>query len=361
MKFLGAAAIATIAFVGGALAQQSAPLFVDTHGELRTIDLRSGEVAKVSRDGSVTPPRTPPPLQRRLHGMDYASIPSKAVWSPDGKRVAHVLQTFDTRVANGEIAITDADGGNVVAVTEDGGVNQDPWWSPDGKRLLYSGRARGERAPGLGVFHCDGGSTAKRGNVQLQLSPRPVLLADGFLLAIHKHPYVYPDGIRHAAPKYHHDLVVDPCVAGRDPEIVQRDVPIPIAMEVSANGLVVWLASEARLLRIDRRSKQVTHRWHIAELGDAEWPVRLGQLAVHPDGDHAAVTFWGLGWKPGQEGGRDVVALVEVPGPKAPKDAVPVIRRVVVGPDPRLLGFASASSSAPATKAEAAKPATEPR
>lgn len=351
-RWLGLFVLAAVA-----AAQQSGSLVVQVQGETRAVELASGAVGK----GTGEAPRQPPPLQRRLHGMDYASIPTKAVWSPDGTRVAHVLQTFDTPVPNGEIAITDVDGGNLVVVTEDGGCNKDPWWSPDGKRLFYSGKARTDRAPGLCVFHCDGSTTAKLGYVQLQLSPRPVLLADGFLLAIHKHPYVYPDGIRPAAPKYHHDLVVDPCVAGREAEVVKKDVPVPIAMDVSANGLIVWLASETRLLRIDRRSKQVTHRWYIAELGDAEWPVRLGQLAVHPDGDLAAVTFWGLGWKPGNEGGRDVVTLVEVPGAKAPKDAVPVIRRVVVGPDPRLLGFAPTSSSASATKAEAAKPATERR
>ncbi|MBL8753959.1 MAG: PD40 domain-containing protein [Planctomycetes bacterium] len=332
-------------FAAVAAAQQPASLVVLVQSEVRAVDFASGVVGKVTGEA----PRQPPPLQRRWHGMDYASIPTKAVWSPDGKRVAHVLQTFDTPVANGEIAITDEDGGNLVVVTEDGGCKKDPWWSPDGKRLFFSRKARTERAPGLCVFHCDGGTTAKLGNVQLQLSPRPVLLADGFLLAIHKHPYVYPDGIRHAAPKYHHDLVVDPGVAGREPEIVLRDVPIPIAMEVSANGLVVWLASEQQLLRIDRRSKQITHRWHIAELGDAEWPVRFGQLAVHPDGDLAALTFWGLGWKQGNEGGRDVVALVEVPGAKSPADATPKRRNVVVGNDPRLLGFVAPPASVPAS------------
>lgn len=346
-RWLGLFVLAVIA-----AAQQPGSLVVQVQGEARAVDLASGAVGKVT--GEV--PRQPPPLQRRLHGMDYASIPTKAVWSPDGKRVAHVLRTFETAAANGEIAITDADGGNLVVVTEDGGDNQDPWWSPDGKRLLFRGRARKPRRVGLRAFQLADGSTVELGDERLLLSPRPVLLADGFLLAVHKKPYELPPGVSHARPKFRYHLVVDPCVEGREPEIVQPDVPMPIALEVSANGLVVWLAAEDVLLRIDRRSKQVTHRWHIAELGDAEWPVRLGQLAVHPDGDQAAVTFWGLGWKDGKEGGRDVVALVEVPGAKAPKDAVPSIRRIVVGPDPRLLGFTSATQAD-----SAAKPATEPR
>lgn len=336
-----------------AAAQQPGSLVVQVQAETRAIDLATSTVGKAT--GEL--PRQPPPLQRRMHGMDYASIPTQAVFRPDGKRVAHVLRTSDTPVSNGEIAITDADGGNLVAVTEDGGDNKDPWWSPDGKRVLFSGRGRAEPTPGLCVFHCDDGSTAKQGIVQLQLSPRPVLLADGFLLAIHKHPFVYPEGIRPVASKYHHDLVVDPCVAGRDPEVVLRDVPVPIALDVSANGLVVWLASDLRLLRIDRRSKQVTHRWHVADLGDAEWPVRIGQLAVHPDGDRAAVTFWGLGWQKGREGGRDIVALAEVPDAKAPADAAPTRRHIVVGNDPRLLGFVVSPAAAATTRgAEDGKP-----
>lgn len=346
--------LGVLVFAAVAAGQQPGSLVVQVQGEARAVDPASGSVGKVIGEA----PRQPPPLQRRLHGMDHASIPTKAVWSPDGKRVAHVLQTFDTPGANGEIAITDVDGGNLVVVTEDGGCNQDPWWSPDGKRLLFQGRARKPRRVGLRAFQLADGSTVELGDERLLLSPRPVLLADGFLLAVHKKPYELPPGVSHARPKFRYRLVVDPCVEGREPEIVQPDVPMPIALEVSANGLVVWLASETRLLRIDRRSKQVTHRWHIAELGDAEWPVRLGQVAVHPDGDLAAVTFWGLGWKDGKEGGRDVVALVEVPGPKAPKDAVLVRRHVVVGNDPRLLGF----TPAPSTKVlDDAKPATEPR
>jgi hypothetical protein len=135
-------------------------------------------------------------------------------------------------------------------------------------------------------------------------------------------------------------------VPGRAPEVVKAEVPLPVAMQASANGLVVWLMNEDLLLRIDRSSGRMTHQWRPHELGDPTWPVRFGQLAVHPDGDLAAVTFWGLGWQKGKEGGRDVVALVEVPGAKAPKDAVPVRRHVVVGNDPRLLGFSLASSSA---------------
>lgn len=330
---LGAFVLATVApsqQVSSPLQAQS--LSVRVGDEVRAIDLASGAVGPAGREV----PRQPPPLRRRLRGMQYESVPTQAVWSPDGALVAHVLRTFDTAAANGEIAITDPHGGDLVEVTTDGGVNEAPMWSADGKRLVFVGRAPGQRRC-LRVYHRGDGAIAESGDQDLLLAPRPMLLADGFLLAVRR---------RRATaeldpPKWHHDLVVDPCITGRAPTVVCEAIPLPAAMDVSANGFVVWLSTEDGLLRVDRVQRAITHRWTLAELGDAAWPVRLGQLAVHPEGDLAAVTFWGLGWRPGAEGGRDVVTLVEVSRAGASAPAAPPIRRVVAGPDPRLLGFVS--------------------
>jgi hypothetical protein len=343
-RWLGAFVLAAVA-----AAQQPGSLVVQVQGESRAVDLASGAVGKAT--GEV--PRQPPPLQRRMHGMDYASIPTQAVFSPDGTRVAHVLRTFGTAAANGEIVVTDAHGDHAVEVTNDGGENEDPLWSADGTRLLFASRPPNVRRR-VCEFHFADGKTTVLDDYGLMLSPRPQLLPDGFLLGIHRRPHPRPT----ARPRYHFDLVLDPCVPGRAPEVVKAEVPLPVAMQASANGLVVWLMNEDLLLRIDRRSGRMTHQWRLHELGDPTWPVRFGQLAVHPDGDLAAVTFWGLGWQQGKEGGRDVVALVEVPGPKAPKDAVPVRRHVVVGNDPRLLGFTVQTA---ATTDTASKAKAEPR
>lgn len=342
-RWLGAFVLAAVA-----AAQQPGSLVLQVQGETRAIDLASGAVDKAIGEM----PRQPPLLRRRLHGMDYASIPTQAVFSPDGTRVAHVLRTFDTAAANGEIVVTDANGDHAVEVTNDGGDNEDPLWSADGTRLLFSSRPPSGRRR-VCVFHLADGKTTTIDDYGLMLSPKPQLLPDGFLLGIRRRP----DGKSTVRPGYVHDLVVDPCVAGREPEVVKEMVPLPVAMQASANGLVVWLMDEDLLLRIDRRSGRMTHKWHLHECGDPAWPVRFGQLAVHPDGALAAVTFWGLGWQKGKEGGRDLVALAEVPDAKAPADAAPRRRHIVVGNDPRLLGFVAAPAAAATTRnAEDGKP-----
>jgi len=340
--------LATFVLAAGASSQQAASLVVRVHGEVRAVDLASGAVGPAGREV----PRQPPPLQRRLRGRQYESVPSQAVWSPDGTLVAHVLRTFDTAAANGEIAITDPDGGSLVEVTANGGVNGDPMWSADGKRLVFVGRGPGQRR-GLRVYHRADGAITESGDQDLLLAPRPLFLADGFLLAMRRRRAT--DELE--PPKWHYDLVVDPCIAGRAPTVVCEGIPLPAAMDVSANGFVVWLATENSLLRVDRVQRAITHRWTLAELGDAAWPVRLGQLAAHPDGDLAAVTFWGLGWRQG--GGRDVVTLVEVPAARVAASATPGLRRVVVGPDPRLLGFVP--SPPKQAEAEAATKPESPR
>ena len=331
-----------------AVAQQSGSLVVQVQAETRAIDLATGAVGKAT--GEL--PRQPPPLQRRWRGMDYASIPTQAVFSPDGTRIAHVLRTFGTAAANGEIVVTDAHGDHAVEVTNDGGDNEDPLWSADGTRLLFSSRPPGGRRR-VCVFHFADGKTTTLDDYGLMLSPRPQLLPDGFLLGIRRRPDPKPT----VRQRFHYDLVLDPCVPGRELEVVKAEVPLPVAMLASANGMVAWLMMENVLLRIDRRSGRMTHQWHLHEFGDPAWPVRFGQLAVHPDGDLAAVTFWGLGWEKGKEGGRDIVALAEVPDAKAKPDAAPRRRHIVVGNDPRLLGFVAAPAAAATTRdAEDAKP-----
>lgn len=60
-----------------------------------------------------------------------------AAWSPDGKRIA--FASYD-RTAS-EIWLVDADGGNLVQVSEGNGQCYDPVWGPDGASVTYPCRA----------------------------------------------------------------------------------------------------------------------------------------------------------------------------------------------------------------------------
>ena len=55
-------------------------------------------------------------------------------WSPDGKRIAFVSLRQDSF---GEIYVMNADGSGVRRLTESGGIDTSPTWSKDGKRIAF--------------------------------------------------------------------------------------------------------------------------------------------------------------------------------------------------------------------------------
>jgi Tol biopolymer transport system component len=57
-------------------------------------------------------------------------------WSPDGRRIAFV----SSRNGGSEVYVMDADGSNVVRRTFSSGYNRDPSWSPDASMIAYSAR-----------------------------------------------------------------------------------------------------------------------------------------------------------------------------------------------------------------------------
>jgi Tol biopolymer transport system component len=71
-------------------------------------------------------------LPRHAHGWHQHG---HAEWSPDGTS----LVMFAGRTTNPQILVTDADGRNPRAVTDEPGTNVDPAWSPDGATIVYAG------------------------------------------------------------------------------------------------------------------------------------------------------------------------------------------------------------------------------
>ena len=65
-------------------------------------------------------------------------------WSPDGRRVAFK----SNRGGSYNLYVMDADGRNVVRLTDHGGNDHDPTWLPDGQSLVFSSdRDRGAGPP----------------------------------------------------------------------------------------------------------------------------------------------------------------------------------------------------------------------
>jgi Tol biopolymer transport system component len=59
-------------------------------------------------------------------------------WSPDGKRIAFMSQTWDVAGGNYEIFVMNADGSGVTRLTNFEGDDGWPAWSPDGTRIAFS-------------------------------------------------------------------------------------------------------------------------------------------------------------------------------------------------------------------------------
>jgi Tol biopolymer transport system component len=72
-------------------------------------------------------------------------------WSPDGTRIAFVGEVGD----NAEIFVMDADGSNIVQVTDDPEGDWDPAWSPDGKWIAFF-TSQGQPASDIYVIRPNG-------------------------------------------------------------------------------------------------------------------------------------------------------------------------------------------------------------
>ena len=98
-------------------------------------------------------------------------------WSPDGSRVAFIDSTgYIGEVSTGsswDVFVMNADGSGRVQVTDDGGFDAAPSWSPDGARIVYASDRSDPDRPGCEMdFSCnvDIFAVSVDGTDQLQLT-----------------------------------------------------------------------------------------------------------------------------------------------------------------------------------------------
>ncbi len=99
-------------------------------------------------------------LTSRLNA--YEDSPS---WSPRGDRIAFVV-LFDRSF---DIATASPEGGDTVILTSGQGTNENPRWSPDGLRIVFSSSRRGGR--NLYIMNWDGSNVRPLTNDNISYSP----------------------------------------------------------------------------------------------------------------------------------------------------------------------------------------------
>lgn len=124
-------------------------------GLLKLFDIESGKVTSV---GSGPNDRGP-------------------VWSPDGKKL---LFTSDRKGA-ADLFVMDADGSNIVALTNDNGFDADPAWSPDGKKIAFTSNRTGRFR--LYLMNSDGSDVTDVLKQDLVYSVYPCWSPDGQQIA----------------------------------------------------------------------------------------------------------------------------------------------------------------------------------
>ncbi|MBI5481832.1 MAG: S9 family peptidase [Deltaproteobacteria bacterium] len=99
--------------------------------------------------------------------------------SPDGRRVAFVVATFDKakNTKNDDIWVVDVAGGAPRALTTHEKSDKHPSWSPDGRRLAFVSSRGG--TPQVWVLPLEGGEPHQVTNLKTGVAGRPVWSRDG--------------------------------------------------------------------------------------------------------------------------------------------------------------------------------------
>ncbi len=139
------------------------------------------EIYVMNADGSGQTNLTNTPADERL-----------PAWSPDGKRIAFISDRdsppgagFSDK-ANVEIYVMNADGSNVVNLTNSPSWDWDPAWSPDGARIAFFTQDAQEAA--LYVMNADGSNQTRLAFGLTSSFSHPAWSPDGTLIAfVHIH------------------------------------------------------------------------------------------------------------------------------------------------------------------------------